>query len=199
MTVVATICEGIVAFAFTQSFGSINESALSIYTTSIVLSAGLIIISAIGKANGQKVPIMAFVFGILTICISAGLIGDMGWRASSNVSSIIVDASNTSIVPYAIALLCRCVQLAMAIIVIVLSILNILRGMQIIKLTQSYTKAPVKASRESPQGTKTGAAERGTTIAAPEGSQAQESKFCSECGQPLTEGAKFCRNCGAAA
>ena len=169
------------------------------FTISIVLAVAMIVIAAIGRANGKKIPLLAFVFAIIIIGLSAGLIAENGWQIRYNIEDIYLDVTLASGGLVVLFTILDLVQLALVIVIVILSILNILRGVSVLRLSQGSTKSQGGAIPAGTLEPRAGAGQ--TSLEIPETvaeNAAGEDRFCAECGAPLANGAKFCRRCGTA-
>ncbi|NMC07214.1 MAG: zinc-ribbon domain-containing protein [Candidatus Lokiarchaeota archaeon] len=162
-------------------------------TSPITIAVCLVIFSGIGKAKGLENRTMSFVFGLLTLGLSIGMVVDRALKIAPNISSLTTEISLIQSNPavYIPILILRIGFFAILGIVIALAIVSIVNSVAIIK--ENLPSGSSHAARPAASSTIST-----TTIAStPPASANVKAQFCSSCGAALETGALFCNKCGA--
>ena len=134
---------------------------------------------------------MAFVFGIITLGLSAVLIIDRATKIGDTIETI---RNVVLIIPsyplYIVDLIMRIASLAFFVLIIVFSILSIVNSINIIN-----ENVPSRSAASRPAAS--GAYPQPAMSTPPPASTGARAQFCSSCGAALDAGAVFCSKCGA--
>nr|MDO8085267.1 zinc ribbon domain-containing protein [Candidatus Sigynarchaeum springense] len=147
----------------------------------IVYAVCLLVLTIIGKNKGKENRIMAFVFGIITLGLSAALVIDRLIIIGDTIETIrhVADMRIASIA-----------SLAFIVLIIVFSILSIVNSINIIN-----ENVPSRSAASRPAAS--GAYPQPAMSTPPPASTGARAQFCSSCGAALDAGAVFCSKCGA--